>query len=141
LINLAKRHGSCHWQVIANSMPGRTARQCRDRFVNYLTPNLSQDPWSSEEDQVLIDCFKQVGPHWSQIALFLPGRSSNAIKNRWYTHLQRRPVKRDVAIPPVPGPAPDIHAPTVRIFHRIQGNTASPSIASTCSFLSMLLNP
>jgi hypothetical protein len=50
-------------------------------------------------------------------------------------------MKRDMGIPRVPSPPPDTHPSKVRIFHRIQGNTASPSIASTSPFLSMFLNP
>jgi hypothetical protein len=87
LVSAVSRWGACNWQHIAQQIPGRTARQCRDRFANYLAPSLTQDPWAWAEDRIILDRFNQIGPHWSQIAHFLPGRSANAIKNRWYTYL------------------------------------------------------
>jgi hypothetical protein len=78
---------ACNWQEIASYMPGRTGRQCRDRFVNYLAPTLTWQPWSRAEDDIIIKMFKQVGPRWAQIAACLPGRSSNSVKNHWNTHI------------------------------------------------------
>jgi hypothetical protein len=87
LLELVGQNGACNWQEIASHMPGRTGRQCRDRFANYLAPTLTQQPWSRAEDDVIIKMFKQGGPRWSQIAACLPGRSSNSVKNRWNTHI------------------------------------------------------
>ncbi|CBJ31407.1 Myb protein [Ectocarpus siliculosus] len=41
------------WKKIALSLPGRSARQCRDRWFNYLDPNLETTPWSTQEFRLL----------------------------------------------------------------------------------------
>ncbi|KAK8837112.1 hypothetical protein M9Y10_037166 [Tritrichomonas musculus] len=86
LNRLIELHGPKNWDKIALSMPGRTGRQCRDRFNNYLKPSLTNGPWSIDEDNLLKQKVKEIGKHWNIIAKFFNGRSSNNIKNRWYTY-------------------------------------------------------
>lgn len=78
------------WIAVAEQIPGRTARQCRDRWTNYLSPQNKNGPWTAEEDQLLIEKFRQHGPQWTLIAKFFNGRSENNVKNRWYTHLKQK---------------------------------------------------
>jgi hypothetical protein len=141
LVLLVKRHGQCHWQTIASSMPGRTARQCRDRFTNYLVPNLSQAAWSPEEDRVLLERFRELGPHWSRIAPFLPGRSSNAIKNRWYTYLRRKNSKRFAVSDAAPEEPPASEQPDPPMCRQIECAAPPRPVAENYPTLSMLLNP
>lgn len=97
LINLIARQGAKKWDRIALSMPGRTGRQCRDRFHNYLDPSLSNGPWTKEEDNLLEEKVNELGQHWNKIVNFFHGRSENNIKNRWYTYVskQRHDLKMD----------------------------------------------
>lgn len=96
LLRLVEANGPHRWDNIAAAVPGRTGRQCRDRFRNYLMPNLNSEPWSPEEDRILVTKYHEIGSHWSRIAEFLNGRSSNSVKNRWYTYHQKN-VKREEA--------------------------------------------
>lgn len=80
-------HGPRKWDQIALSLPGRTGRQCRDRFHNYLNPSLTNGPWTREEDRLLQQKVCEIGQHWNKIAKFFRGRSTNNIKNRWYTYI------------------------------------------------------
>ena len=79
-------HGPHRWDMIAKSIPGRTGRQCRDRYKNYLMSNLSNGPWTQEEDDLLFKKYQEFGSHWSIISKFFKGRSTNNLKNRWYTY-------------------------------------------------------
>lgn len=72
------------WNTIATYVPGRTPRQCRDRWMNYLKPGLKFDPWSKKEDEKLVSLVNSYGTHWTKMISFFPGRSTNAIKNRWH---------------------------------------------------------
>jgi hypothetical protein len=74
--------GRKHWIHIAARMQHRTARQCRERWVNYLNPELSRAAWTDAEDDILRTKYREIGPKWVKISLSLPGRSSNSIKNR-----------------------------------------------------------
>lgn len=90
LKQLIDMFGPRKWNQIAMSLPGRTGRQCRDRYQNYLSPSLINGPWSIEEDQLLKQKVLEIGQHWNKIAKFFNGRSSNNVKNRWYTYLSKK---------------------------------------------------
>lgn len=77
-----------NWFEVAQRLPGRTARQCRDRWSNYLCPTNSFAPWTPEEDQLIVDKVNEIGTKWSTIAKYINGRSDNHIKNRWYSGLK-----------------------------------------------------
>jgi len=50
---------------------------------NDLRPDLSKDPWSSQEEYILARAHCQIGNQWADIACYLPNRSENTIKNKW----------------------------------------------------------
>ena len=80
-----------NWREIAKMIPGRTERQCRERYKTYLDPNLRHDPWTPEEDKLLIKLYNEIGPRWAEMTKSFPGRSDNSIKNRYNTHIIHRP--------------------------------------------------
>nr|GEV57670.1 transcription factor MYB98-like [Tanacetum cinerariifolium] len=90
LVQLVKQHGDSKWSQIAEKLPGRIAKQCRDRWQNHLRPDITKDAWSEEEDKLLIAIHKEVGNKWSEIARRLPGRSENTIKNHWNATKRRQ---------------------------------------------------
>jgi hypothetical protein len=87
LRSLVDKHGTKNWEEIAVFMPGRTSRQCRDRYNNYLLDSLVATPWTPEEDAIIVERFRRIGPKWVTIARLLKGRSGNHVKNRWHRHL------------------------------------------------------
>ncbi|KAK1432756.1 hypothetical protein QVD17_09655 [Tagetes erecta] len=90
LMQLVKQYGDSKWSTIAEKLPGRIAKQCRDRWQNHLRPDITKDAWSEEEDKLLIAIHKEVGNKWSEIARRLPGRSENTIKNHWNATKRRQ---------------------------------------------------
>ena len=86
-----KRLGAGNWTEIAKEMPGRTPKQCYDRWNRYLNPNLKKEPWSPEEDRIIIESQRKLGNQWKKIAPLLPGRSDSMVRNRWYNVLQCYP--------------------------------------------------
>jgi hypothetical protein len=94
--------GAKSWEAIAKFMPNRTARQCRDRYKNYLLDSLVCDAWAPEEDALIVEKFREIGPKWVEIAKYLNGRSGNHVKNRWHKHLSKVTSSTPVHFPPPP---------------------------------------
>lgn len=80
---LVRQFGDQAWKKIAQQMPNRTPRQCRERYKNYLAPTIQNGPWTEAEDQLLCQKVTELGFKWSSIAKFFTSRSEVNIKNRW----------------------------------------------------------
>lgn len=80
------------WKEISMFMRTRTPRQCRERYQNYLSDNVNHQEWTGAEDQMLLNLYSQHGKKWNVIAKFLPGRTGNAIRNRWQWLLKKQNV-------------------------------------------------
>lgn len=87
---LVKQYGTHQWSIISSFLPGRSPKQVRDRYSNYLVPGYFQGEWKNEEDLLLRKLYNQYGPKWSYIQQYFPRRSKNSIKNRWNYFLCRQ---------------------------------------------------
>ncbi|MDR1034467.1 MAG: SANT/Myb domain-containing protein, partial [Holosporales bacterium] len=59
LIEVVMQHGPEGWRKVAEHMPGRTARQCRDRWNNYLDPVPKSRPLPQEVANIIKTGFKE----------------------------------------------------------------------------------
>jgi hypothetical protein len=88
---IVDRIGTRNWDTVASLLPFRTARQCRDRYRNYLLDFLVTVPWSAAEDEFVSRKYAEIGPKWVEISKSLTGRSGNDVKNRWHKHISKNP--------------------------------------------------
>ncbi|GLC33137.1 hypothetical protein PLESTB_000366500 [Pleodorina starrii] len=70
------------WKEVACRVAGRTARQCRERYVNLLSPGLKFGPFSEEEQRILATACRELQAAygriiWSRVAERLPGRTDD----------------------------------------------------------------
>ncbi|CAM9650916.1 unnamed protein product [Chrysoparadoxa australica] len=82
--------GHSNWGPIAAKLPGRTSKQCRERWRHHLDPSINRGDWSAREDSVIVDMQAKVGNKWAQIAQMLRGRTENSIKMRFRLLEQER---------------------------------------------------
>lgn len=87
--------GPENWNKISASLPGRTGKQCRERWLNHLQDGIRKGFWTPAEDQIIIEEQAKRGNRWSVIARMLPGRSDNAVKNRFNATLKKQFGRRD----------------------------------------------
>lgn len=70
------------WGEIAELMPQRSAKQCRERWCYNLNPAIKRAIWTAEEDAILVKAQTSLGNQWALIARHLPGRTENSVKTR-----------------------------------------------------------
>lgn len=76
------------WGDVAMHLPGRSAKQCRERWRFNLCPDINKSEWSCEEDATLIQNQLKVGNQWALIARQLDGRTENSVKIRFKSILR-----------------------------------------------------
>ncbi|GMH85637.1 hypothetical protein TrST_g3614 [Triparma strigata] len=85
LMELVTLHGTTKWSVVADELRSRSGKQCRERYHNHLDPTVKKGGWSKEEDELILSLQKEYGNAWAKITSFLPGRTDNAVKNRYWS--------------------------------------------------------
>jgi hypothetical protein len=93
LKNAVQMHGCKDWVAISALVPGRTKRQCCNRWENALNPSIAltagrKGKWTVDEDKKLKDAVTMHGgKKWDAIATLVPGRAKKQCRDRWHDHL------------------------------------------------------
>jgi hypothetical protein len=82
ILNYVKENGSKDFSKIIPFFPHRTIRQIKERYRLYLDPSIDHNPFTPEEDNLLLQLSFQLNQKWSQIAKYFVGRTDVALKYR-----------------------------------------------------------
>ena len=89
IVSLVEKYGKS-WSKISKIIQTRNGKQIRDRYLNILDPNINKKKFSVEEDYLLIQLYEKFGPKWAKINQFFHKRTTDMIKNRFYSSLKKK---------------------------------------------------
>jgi hypothetical protein len=81
------------WKTIASRLDGRTPQNCRQRWLYFLSPEIRFEPWTLEEDRLLVEKINEMGRTWTAMTASFQGRSANDLRKRWIKHVQLQTVR------------------------------------------------
>ncbi|KAK9062685.1 hypothetical protein SSX86_019874 [Deinandra increscens subsp. villosa] len=91
LVDYVNKHGEGNWNAVQkHSGLYRCGKSCRLRWANHLRPDLKKGAFTPEEERRIIELHAKMGNKWARMAVELPGRTDNEIKNFWNTRTKRR---------------------------------------------------
>lgn len=76
-----------NWLALARMLGTKTGKQIRERYLNKLDPQIREDPWTQDEDELIVAMFREIGGRWCKISQHMKGRPENKIKNRFYSFI------------------------------------------------------
>lgn len=89
-------YGTKNWKIVASFLHERTPRQVRERWKNYLGPDIKNGEWTQEEDELLTELIYIYGTQWSKISKYFENRTDTNVKNR--SALLKRKAKNNKKI-------------------------------------------
>lgn len=70
--------------IVSNKRFFRSAKQCREHWINHLNPDTLRIPWGIDEDIQLIEYIERLGKKWALISKMFNGRrTEHMVKNRF----------------------------------------------------------
>jgi len=89
LLAWVNEHGATKWTECSKMIRGRCGKQCRERWVNILNPEVKKGNWSDHEQEIIFENLATYMTSWSSMSKILPGRTENSIKNYFYSSVRR----------------------------------------------------
>ena len=107
LLRLVEEHGPRRGRSSRLSST-RVGKQCRERWHNHLCPSVRKEEWTPEEDRMIMELVQRHGTKWSKIVKMLPGRTDNAIKNRWNSTMRKTLRRQLKEVGAMTAPIPEL---------------------------------
>ncbi|XP_008225024.1 PREDICTED: pre-mRNA-splicing factor cef1-like [Prunus mume] len=93
LIEAVERYGTHRWEAVARFLGTRTGRECQNRWVAWLHPQIRTDEWSQVEDAKLRQLSTLLPAQWQTIAdMFNGSRTATSCQLR-HSFLLENPQK------------------------------------------------
>ncbi|KAJ3429629.1 snRNA-activating protein complex subunit [Anaeramoeba flamelloides] len=97
LTNYVNLLGRDQWNQVGSLVPGRSSKQCRERWNNQLNPKIKTCRFTQEERMLLVNLQRQFGNKWTKISTYFQGRTGNQLKNFWHSNIgSKNRLKRSI---------------------------------------------
>lgn len=87
VIEFVQQHGSDNFYPLSLTLK-RPTKKIRERWQNYISPNINIKEWTLEEDDILIKLVNALGTKWTLISKSFDNKSDIDCKNRWESTLK-----------------------------------------------------
>lgn len=61
------KYGIHKWNKVCSLLTNRTPLECKERWYNYLHPDINKEEWSAEETKSLLELAESLSPQWKLI--------------------------------------------------------------------------
>ncbi len=82
-----------HWEEVSSLLArdgvAKTSKQCRERWLNHLSPRLVKSQWTLSENMKLLELHRRMKNRWKQITKNFKGRTDNSIKNQFFSLVRK----------------------------------------------------
>lgn len=95
LRTLCMRRRRCNWTFIQKKFSDKSLAALQKRWANKLDPSINKSRWTVEEDEMILQLYREIGGNWKVIASKLKGRPSTSVKNRYYGALNEGSLCRN----------------------------------------------
>ena len=72
LLQWIDKYGPKKWTECSKKIKGRCGKQCRERWINILNPNLRKSDWCTEEQEQIFYLLQEHQTSWTKIARQMP---------------------------------------------------------------------
>lgn len=85
-----QKNGPKTWKQLSHILAGRTPRQIRERYKNYLDPDVHFCEFTDEEDLKLLNLASVYQKKWCKLREHFPNRTDVHLKNRYNLLIRRK---------------------------------------------------
>lgn len=79
-----KKYGIHNWRKVAHFLPGRSNRQCRERYMMRMNvKDRKLGNWTPQEDKLILQLAKKHDYHWVKVEREFEGRNARQIASRY----------------------------------------------------------
>lgn len=85
-----------NWKFVSQQMETRNARQCKDRWTNYLDSKINRLDFTAEENHFILLKVEELGRKWKKIASLMKNRTDVAVKSQFRKLMRRNATVQNV---------------------------------------------
>ena len=82
-----KKYGPCKWSRIADMVPGKTRKQCCDRWRIHMKGSIGRNVWNRQDDAALEKAVREMGHNWPLVAKVVTGKTNKQCRERFKNYV------------------------------------------------------